>query len=421
MNVLVRIFVILAIGPSVANAQNSLPVSPCSHDEIIKRNFINNPGILSEIEENEVFCKAFNEYRFSDLVQKQKSTPQYIIPVVLHVFHNGNDGKIDLAQAQSGIDILNNDFNGLNSDFNSIDPAFDSIKATLDIQFCLASIDPAGNSTTGLIYYEDSLAMLNIPNLFQYAWDNTKYLNIYLPKYTNGAPSLFTAYAYYPSTTNTNNNTDGIFYSSVRWGYGNHSELTTGQEWVSVGTHETGHWLNLRHTFENGCSGSNDNVNDTPPTTGGTIELSGCYNNDFSCGVATNGENYMDYNHDCKKMFTQGQVSRMTSALYLPSRINLWSASNLVATGCLQNTNLTNVKENYSVSIYPNPAESEVNFRFNQKPSEFKIYNIHGQSIFVNQNINKLINLNISELSNGIYFYIATFDNKITKGKFIKM
>ncbi|PCH85845.1 MAG: hypothetical protein COB88_09275, partial [Flavobacteriales bacterium] len=153
-------------------------------------------------------------------------------------------------------------------------------------------------------------------------------------KYTSGSPSLFTAYAYYPSTTNTNNNTDGIFYSSIRWGYGTHSELALDQDWASVGTHEVGHWINLRHTFENGCSFPGDYVDDTPPTTGGTIELAGCLNNDQSCSVSTNGENYMDYNHDCKKMFTQGQVDRMTAALSLPSRIMLWSQSNLQATGC---------------------------------------------------------------------------------------
>ena len=336
MKIFYSILVGLIFFTSIVNAQNNTSISPCSEEKILLRHLQNSPNTLIEMEDNEEFTKAFVKQLSIERAKNNSklSIAQYTIPVVLHVFHWGDDGKIDMAQAQSGMDILNADYNGLNDDWNTIDPEFDSIKGTLDIQFCLASLDPNGDSTTGVIYYEDSLAMLNIPDLFVYAWDNYKYLNIYMPKYTSGAPSNFTAYAYYPSTSGSNSNTGGIFYSSIRWGYGTHSELSPGQDWASVGTHEAGHWLNLRHTFQNGCNFPGDNVDDTPYTTGGAIELSGCLNNNLTCSVNTNGENYMDYNHDCKKMFTQGQVDRMTAALSLPSRVTLWSQSNLVATGC---------------------------------------------------------------------------------------
>ena len=415
---LVIIIFLVAIPGAISQA-SSLN-SPCSDAAILSRHLQQNPKAGFENEQNEIFTEEFIERLIQERSDDRgdEREAQYIIPVVLHVFHNGDDGKINMAQALSGIDILNTDFNGLNTDWNTIDPLFDSLKQTLDIQFCLATIDPDGNTTTGVNYYDDSLAMLNSGDLFQHAWDNYKYLNIYLPKYTGGAPSIFTAYAYYPSTANTNNNTDGVFYSSIRWGYGTHSELSPGQEWASVGTHELGHWLNLRHTFQNGCSTNNDLVDDTPQTMGGTIELTGCYNNDFSCGVATNGENYMDYNHDCKKMFTQGQVDRMTAALQLPSRINLWSQANLVSTGCAEPTGIHKYENSLS-SVFPNPAQHHINFEFKVIPSSLTIYNIFGQLVYSEVDLNQTQKIDIRMFEKGVYFYQVNFDNSIEKGKLV--
>lgn len=404
------------------NAQNNTIDSPCSHNEIMARHLEHNPTAISEMEENETFIKSF----VSRLREEQslngikKRNTQYTIPIVLHVFHNGDDGKIDMVQALSGLDIINTDFLGLNDDWNTIDPDFDGIKATLDIEFCLATIDPDGNPTTGVIYYENEDAMYNNIDLFQFAWDNYKYMNIYLPKYTGGGPSDFTAYTYYPSTTNSNNNRDGIFYSSIRWGYGSHSELDPGQEWASVGTHEVGHWLDLRHTFNNACNFPGDLVDDTPPTSGSGLEFSGCYNNDFSCGVPTNGENYMDYNVDCKKMFTQGQVERMTAALELPSRITLWSSSNLEATGCNSSpTSFANVIETNLITTFPNPANDYVNFKFKQFPAQLSIYNAQGKLIFENLIKDESYIINTSKFERGLYFYYSMFENKISNGKLV--
>lgn len=353
---LIVAFVFIALG---LKAQNP----PCSDASILERHQNISSQAEAEQQANEAFIDAFieklKENRANGTDKITNNT--YVIPVVIHVFHDGDTAKLDMAQIQSGLDILNNDMKGLNADFNTVIPRFDSIKATLDIQFCLATIDPDGNPTTGVLYYDDSLAMTNTSNLFVHAWDNYKYMNFYLPRYTGGSWSLFTAYAYYPSTVGSNFNQGGVFYSSIRWGYGNHSELAPGQEWASVVTHEVGHWLDLRHTFENGCTGQGDGVADTPPTTGGNIFLSGCDNNDMTCGEKTNGSNYMDYNHDCKKMFTQGQVDRMIAALYLPSRITLWSDSNLVATGCKQPISLfENERKTPAFTVYPNPAKGVI-------------------------------------------------------------
>ena len=82
-------------------------------------------------------------------------------------------------------------------------------------------------------------------------------------------------------------------------------------------THETGHWLNLKHTWgdsndpalpEN-CS-DDDSVSDTPNTIGWTS----CVLSGISCGSLDNVENYMEYSY-CSKMFTTDRKHRMIAAL----------------------------------------------------------------------------------------------------------
>jgi hypothetical protein len=127
----------------------------------------------------------------------------------------------------------------------------------------------------------------------------------------------------------------------------------------------------------------------------------------------------MDYNHDCKKMFTQGQADRMTAALNLPSRITLWSESNLEATGCVAPAGLLENSAENSVLVYPNPTHDVVYFKFDQVPVQLTIYDAHGKLVlhrFVN---NKDFKINTSELGKGLYIYHSAFENKITRGKFI--
>ena len=72
------------------------------------------------------------------------------IPVVVHVVYNRRSENISKAQINSQISVLNKDFWAKNTDKSKVPAVWKGLVADANIQFALASKDPAGNTTTGV-------------------------------------------------------------------------------------------------------------------------------------------------------------------------------------------------------------------------------------------------------------------------------
>ncbi|MFT4969991.1 MAG: PKD repeat protein [Chitinophagales bacterium] len=258
---------------------------------------------------------------------KSGSTDIRIIPIVIHVIHDGASSNISIAQIESQIQVLNEDFGKIefsNGDGSGVDTR---------VRFCLAQLDPGGNCTNGIVRIQTPLAnhyAVQRGKLKELSfWDNTKYLNIYVVKSISGNVAGYASFPGGPA------NEDGIVVQQNYFG-----TTGTANGLGRTPTHEVGHWLGLYHTFNNGCGQDlcldGDYVCDTPPADSPNYACpsnSNSCNNDFP-DLNDQIQNYMDYSNDaCQDMFSQGQSDRMHATLDT-IRTVIWSSSNIIATGC---------------------------------------------------------------------------------------
>jgi len=256
----------------------------------------------------------------------------YTIPVVVHVLHNGEAigvGKnLSDERVKGQIDILNNDYGKKEGT-----PGFNINPVGVDtrIRFCLASLDPNGLPTNGIVRintqvdgfdfnpYNTTLKNTSL-------WNPDKYLNIWTVKFLVGNHIGYAQYPFIqPAWADSLNfpqpvpdvQPDGVVieyrvFGNVPSGEsGPFRSYNTGR----TVTHEIGHYLGLLHIWGdgNGCSDPNatDYCEDTPKQNTFTA---GCPNSVASCttGIAAMKEDYMDYTNDvCMNIFTANQKKRM--------------------------------------------------------------------------------------------------------------
>ena len=138
----------------------------------------------------------------------QNSSPNlYNIPVVVHVLYNTGAQNISDAQIFDQISIINEDFRALNSDISNVPIPFQSLIADSQIEFCLASVDPNGNTTNGINRVSTSSSSFSSSgNLMKFsssggvnAWNSSQYLNIWVCYLGND----LLGFAQFPNTGNS--------------------------------------------------------------------------------------------------------------------------------------------------------------------------------------------------------------------------
>lgn len=258
-------------------------------------------------------------------------TATYVIPVVVHIIHNGETigSGINISddQIKSQISVMNKDFQRMNLDATNTPAEFLPVAGNLDIEFVLAKQDPFGAATNGIQRVQGTKSVWTINDNATFKalsyWPAENYYNIWVVN----IPS-FLGYAQSPvsnlpglETSPDDRLTDGVIvhytaFGSNFEGLGTFA-LETKYNRGRTATHETGHFLGLRHIWGDdgsSCTGT-DYVDDTP-------NQGGSYSGQCPSGIRTSCTssdmymNYMDYTDDaCMNLFSQGQNARMIVVL----------------------------------------------------------------------------------------------------------
>lgn len=368
--------------------------------------------------------------QFESIIQSQsfrarengQSAPVVItIPVVVHVLYKTASQNISDEQIKSQIDALNRDFRRRNADTVNTPDRFKSLAADVQIEFALATADPKGRATNGIVRKPTTVIRWNSDDKIKYslqggdnAWDSRYYLNFWI-----GDLGTLLGYSSQPGSASDK---DGVVINCTTFGTIN---VNAPYDLGRTATHEVGHWLGLRHIWGETYCGD-DFVDDTPKQGNFT---SGCPN-DFrsSCNNGETGDmymNYMDFTYDaCMNLFTIGQKQRMLSFFTEGGlRNSLLSSKGLNKPWLAESPGELQV--NTAFKLYPNPTTGELvlNFEYNTNwiGKIVTIVNVEGMVTARFQISNKVQKINLSQLKPGMYFIQAENGSQKLREKFIKL
>ncbi|HEX5598924.1 MAG TPA: zinc metalloprotease [Micromonosporaceae bacterium] len=214
------------------------------------------------------------------------------IPVVIHVIQRDSTragGNVPDSMINAQMDVLNRSFAGATGG------------ASTPFAFQLVKINRVTNPAWYPIVY-GSTGERQMKSALREGGMET--LNIYAGELSDN----LLGWATFPQRRLTSSDGVVILHESMPGGTaGIYAEGDTA-------THEVGHWLNLYHTFQGGCTGKGDEVADTPAQASAAYYCPAGRDTCTSPGVDPI-HNFMNYTQDsCMYEFTTGQATRMVDA-----------------------------------------------------------------------------------------------------------
>ena len=291
------------------------------------------------------------------------------IPIVVHVLHTGEPigtgTNISDEQIFEAVRGANERWRNLSSD--GVD---------MEVQFCLAQFDPAGNPSNGINrkdasglanYVEKGIGYIEGTLVGEIGSDETQTKNlsnwphdyVYNIWVVNKIAGNWGGFAMFPLWYQFSNDGTVIIANAMRYS-------------SSTLAHEIGHGLGLFHTFQAStettcpananCSLQGDQVCDTPPHKKSDCTSSTCNNSPDS---ALSFKNIMSY---CggRGIFTQGQKTRMSNTITTSTRRFLLNSTACTGLPCdTTKANFSFLVGSNNTVTFTNTSSNSTNFNWN--------------------------------------------------------
>lgn len=277
----------------------------CASNDVLQQQLQDDPGLRARMDDIEAFTQRIvNDPNAARLL----ANGSFEIPVVVNVVYKTPQQNVSVAQIQSQIDVLNEDYGATNSDYSSIPAVFQPVASgNTNVHFVL---DQVVRTKTNKSSFGTNDGVKKSKQGGQDPTSPTTKLNLWVCNLSGG----ILGYAQFPGG---NPATDGVVIDDNA--FGRVGTVSAPYDKGRTATHEIGHWMNLRHIWGDATCGT-DQVDDTPPARTSNFGCPGvlaitCTNNSTTNPYGFPREmtmNYMDYTDDaCMFMFTSLQKSRM--------------------------------------------------------------------------------------------------------------